>query len=322
MPAETEKKDFFKDFERRNPQDVRRLFYLSRNSAWVMIDEDIYRVRFTNNLKTYQCQNGTYTRIYTTSSPLAPEEELELKLLLGKTFTQITAIDKNTHYYLDETAKLPHLMLHAVEYDFASLQMNMGNRNIALQLTIDNFDAYFIKKFNQCATKTEEEKLKQGYHLDKFHAIKNAIKNEIWLSVASGDWKTFALIYDRCLARIQTAIAHAHVSIPEIEKNSAKSFLYESYSGETIIQALWQANPTLNPPFSNDPPNYSNILSLLLTKGRFDLNMVELLKQSPLHQYRFFKQTHNAIPNEPLTSLTQQLKSDMGSPVATISPAA
>lgn len=326
MPSEAEtKKDFFTHLARRNPQDVRRLFYLSRKYAWVIVDDDLYKVFFTNNIKTYQCQNGDFTYIYTTSSPLTPEEEDELKLLLGKIFTQVTAIEKNSHFYPEESEFFSNLMLEPVSYDFSSLQMNMGSRNISLQLKVDNFDAYFIKSFFQCPV-AERENLERNYHLLRFMATKEAIKNEIWLCVTSGDWKTFALIYDSRFERLQEAISNAHVSIAEDSKNKANDFLYETYLGDTIIKAMWNANPTLNPPFSNDPPNYSNMLSLLLNKAQFDIhrtNTLELLKQQQTSsQYRLFKNAPTPIQTELLASINKHLKAEMEVTASFVSPAA
>jgi hypothetical protein len=245
-----------KEFEDAKKEELRYLFYLSRNDAWVSMDDELVKFNLLDLIETVERPEGKRIFFDKKLHPFNQHDSDKCKHLFSKIVNHIAifAVDSNGRT-IEATGHptLPPLKINVYVRDMYDLTIFRDpsdqnfqtiKHNISVHATLKNYDALFIERFNALNLDGKINAIEQ-YALDKKEAFNEAFKNAVWLAVASGDSKQLALLLDE-----------------------RKDFdIHELYKGKNVIQAMFSATREYQRPFLNEKSDYATTLDILLAKG-------------------------------------------------------
>lgn len=243
------KNDIIKgNLESIDANDLRYLFYLSTYNAWVNVAGDLFKVKIKSIVETIEKEVGTTVYFDKKYHPVFAHEEQKLKILIGKSalYASVSGVS-SSEYQVDATASKnsPDLSLRSIQKTFTNIRFKLGNRFLELSLELYNFDHEFANQLNTKISIEEKVTIIQEYksRLDK--AREDAIANMFWKAATSGD--------DEQLLSLFQEFKYFDIN--------------QSYDEHSIIEAMFDANPTVDLPFKNVMPDYNKTVELLLSHG-------------------------------------------------------
>lgn len=271
--------------------DLRYLIYLSRNNAWVMIDDEPYQLelrtklflddKLLGNLPAYSSEEGRLSPRMVAFIRSTATEAIGTQAIFGRNNIRLDALSaeqlktelcKSDNYEFAakdiatwegvEAKFVSDLNLNHVEKNALILVQGRKNDfNMYIYTYRANFDAVYGNEAGRLVSvehnDQEEKRQHDIYKFRKAEACMDAKRNAIWLAAASGDNTQLSLLL----------------------KEYTDVDLKSAYLGKTIIQAMFDADPEVDFPFKTGTPNYGAVIDLLVQHGLKKLELINTSNQ-------------------------------------------
>ena len=248
--------------------DFRYMMYLARNNAWVQIGNDLYHISISDIIEPIHA-NEQQASTNDVVTHLTLEEENDVKMAISKAAT--SACSTSPFISLPTRPELRYLDIIEGSYDNVHVSLGEHGHGCTIKINVENFDAYFAKKYLPSATATDY--LAQHTAL-KAEAENEALQNAFWLAASSGDYKMLQTLFEEK---------------PDFNFNENKN---NNGHAVNIIQCMFESRQN-NLPYHNGS-NYEETFAILKQHG-LDMNQANFMNICRSYDHRqphfhFFQQ--------------------------------